>query len=219
MTLAQPPELSDLAQALCAALVLLVPLAAAGLALMNSGLSRSRSAAHAMVAPLCVMAVAMLAYFVCGWSWQSFAGRSSHAFTLAGRQWNWIADEPFFLRGLTLDGSPASLAAWLQMFSVALAAIIPLGAGSERWRLGASCASAALLAGWTYPLFAHWVWGGGWLAQLGFLDAGGAGAVQAVGGLTALSIACILGPRQGKFDAGGTPAAFPGHNAVLVLFA
>jgi len=218
MTLAQPPVLSDLAQALCAALVLLVPLAGAGLALMNSGLGRSRSAAHAMLAPIAVTAVAVLVYCVCGWSWQSFPGRPAHAFELAGKSWNWIAAEPFFLRGLALDSSPAALAAWLQMFSVALAATIPLGAGSERWRLGASCASTAILAGWTYPLFAHWVWGG-WLAQLGLLDAGGAGTVQAVGGLTALAIAWILGPRQGKYDSGGMPAAYPGHNAVLVLFA
>jgi Amt family ammonium transporter len=171
-----------------------------------------------MLAPLCVMAAAMLVYFVCGWSWQSFPGRPAHAIGVAGKSWNWIAAEPFFLRGLPLDGSPAALAAWLQMFSVALAALIPLGAGSERWRLGASCASTAILAGWTYPLFAHWVWGGGWLAQLGFLDAGGASTVQVVGGITALAVARMLGPRHGKYDAEGMPAAFPGHNAVLVLF-
>ena len=226
MTQAQAPELSDMAQALCGALVLLVPLAGAGLALMNAGLGRSRSAAHAMLSSISVIAVAMLVYFVCGWSWQSFPGRPAHAFTLAGKSWSWLGAEPFFFRGLPLDGSRAALAAWLQMFSVALAALIPLGAGSERWRLGASCASTVLLAGWTYPLFAHWVWGGGWLAQLGvnqawgygLLDAGGAGAIQAVGGLTALSIAWILGPRHGKYDAEGMPAAFPGHNAVLVLF-
>jgi ammonium transporter, Amt family len=206
-------------QALCGILVLLVPLACAGLALMNAGLGRSRSAAHAMLGAICVVAVAVLVYAGFGWSWQSFPPRPAHAFTLAGRSWNWIAAEPFFLRGLTLDGGPASLAALLQMFSVALAALIPLGAGSERWRLGASCASTVILAGWTYPLFAHWVWGGGWLAQLGLLDAGGAGTIQAVGGLTALSIAWILGPRRGKYDADGMPAAFPGHNAVLVLFA
>jgi Amt family ammonium transporter len=83
------------------------------------------------------------------------------------------------------------------------------------------------LAGWTYPLFAHWVWSGGWLAQLGvnqgwgygFLDAGGAGTIQVVGGLTALSIARILGSRRGKYAAGGMPSAIPGHNAVLVLLA
>jgi Amt family ammonium transporter len=83
--------------------------------------------------------------------------------------------------------------------------------------LGASCASTALLAGWTFPLFAHWVWGGGWLAQLGFIDSGGAGVIQAVGGLTALSITWILGPRRGKFSPEGMPSALPGHNAVLVL--
>ena len=105
----------------------------------------------------------------------------------------------------------------------ALAAMIPLGAGSDRWRLGASCASTALLAGITYPIFAHWVWGGGWLAQLGALaacgsgalDAGGAGVIQAVGGMTALSITWILGPRHGKYEASGM--AIPGHNMPFVL--
>jgi Amt family ammonium transporter len=92
-----------------------------------------------------------------------------------------------------------------------------LGGGADRWRLGASCASTALLAGWTFPLFAHWAWGGGWLAQLGFLDSGGAGVIQVVGGLTALSVTWILGPRRGKFNPDGMPSALPGHNAVLVL--
>jgi len=227
MTQAPAPVLSEIAQALCAALTLMVPLAGAGLALTHAGLGRSRSAAHAMLGSVCVIAVAMLAYFVCGWSWQGFPGGPARVFTAAGKAWNWIGAEPFFLRGLPLDGSRAALTAWLQMFSVGIAALIPLGAGNDRWRLGASCASTALLAGWTYPLFAHWVWGGGWLAQLGlnqgwgygFLDAGGAGVIQAVGGLTALSIAWMLGPRRGKYAADGTPAAIPGHNAVLVLFA
>ena len=227
MMQAQVPVLSDMAQALCAVLILQIPLAAAGLALIHTGLGRSRSAAHAMMGSVCVVGVAVLSYFVCGWSWQCFAGGPAHAFTVAGKTWNWIGAGPFFLRGLRQDGSRAALAAWLGMFSVGIAALIPLGAGNDRWRLGASCASTALLAGWTYPLFAHWVWGGGWLAQLGvnagwgygFLDAGGAGAIQAVGGLTALSIAWILGPRHGKYAADGMPSAIPGHNAVLVLFA
>jgi Amt family ammonium transporter len=208
-----------MSQAICGALVLLVPLAGAGLALMNAGLGRSRSAAHAMLAAISVTAVAVLVYFVCGWSWQSFPGRPAHTLALGGTQWSWLGADPFFLRGLPLDGSRVSLAAWLQLFSVALAAVIPLGAGSERWRLAACCASTTILAGWVYPLFGHWIWGGGWLAQLGALDAGGAGAIQAVGGLTALSIAWILGPRHGKYAAEGMPAAFPGHNAVVVLFA
>ena len=101
-----------------------------------------------------------------------------------------------------------------------------MGSGTDRWRLSAACASSALLAGFTYPIFAHWVWGGGWLSQLGanyglghgFLDVGGAGTVQAVGGLTALSIAWILGPRRGKYAPDGMPTALPGHNAVFILF-
>jgi len=219
------PALSEAGAALCIFLILLVPLAGAGLSLINTGLGRSRSAAHSMLASLCVVAVAALVYFACGFSWQGYLGRPAHVVTLAGKGWSWIAAEPFFFRGLKLDGSPDALAAWLQMLSVGLAALIPLGSGADRWRLPACCASTALLAGCTYPLFAHWVWGGGWLAQLGalnglgrgFLDAGGSGSIQAVGGLTALSIAWILGPRRGKYSREGIPTAIPGHNAVLVL--
>lgn len=219
--------LSESAVTLCIFFIFLVPLAGAGLALINTGLGRSRSAAHTMVASLLIVAVAAVVYVICGYSWQGFAGRPAYGFMAGGKPWNWIAAEPFFMRGLELDASPASMAAWLQVLSVGVAAMIPLGSGSDRWRLGAACASTALLAGWTYPLFAHWAWGGGWLAQLGinyglgrgFLDAGGSGSIQAVGGLTALTVVWIIGPRRGKYALGGMPAAIPGHNAVLVLFA
>jgi Amt family ammonium transporter len=217
---------SDLAAAICTLLIFLVPMAGAGLALMNVGLGRARSAAHTMLAALCIFAVAAIAYLVFGFAWQSFPGRPAHSLYLGGKAWNWIAAEPFFLRGLHLDGSPASLAACLQIFSAGVAAMISLGSGAERWRLRALCISTAVFAGWTYPLFAHWVWGGGWLAQLGtnyglghgFLDAGGSSTLHAAGGLTALAVTWILGPRSGKFAADRMPAAIPGHNAVLVVF-
>lgn len=226
MTLLTVPALSDSAVVFCVLLIFLVPLAGAGLALINTGLGRSRSAAHLMMTSLCVMAAAALAYWVCGFAWQGFADRPAHVITVAGRGWNWLAAEPFFLRGLALDGSPASLGAWFGLLSAGLAGLIPLGSGADRWRLGAACTSTVLLAGLTYPLFAHWIWGGGWLAQLGVnyglghgvVDAGGSGTIQAVGGLTALSLAWILGPRRGKYGHDGMPAAIPGHNAVLVLF-
>ena len=166
MTALSVPALSETGMALCILCILcilLVPFAGAGLAFVNTGLGRSRSAAHSMLGALCVMAVAALVYVICGFAWQGFIGRPAHVFTVAGKEWNWIAAEPLFLRGLPLDGSPASLAAWLQMLSVGLAALIPMGAGADRWRLRACCLSTALLAGLTYPLFAHWVWGGvGW---------------------------------------------------------
>ena len=226
MTSLTVPTFSDTSTALCFGLILLVPLAGAGLSLINTGLGRSRSAAHSMMTSLVVIAIAAVAYFVCGFSWQGSVGRPAHFLTIGHTGWNWIAAEPFFMLGLALDGSPASLAVLLQLFSVGLAALIPLGAGAERWRLGAISTSTALLAGWTYPLFAHWVWGGGWLAQLGtnyglgrgFVDAGGSSTIQVVGGVTALSIAWILGPRRGKYSAQGMPAAIPAHNTVFVIF-
>lgn len=200
--------LSEIAAAVCAALILLAPLAIAGLALMNAGLGRSRSAAHAMLGSVAVTAVAALVYVVFGYCWQGPPGRS----------WSWIGAFPPLMHGLPSYGIRGVLAAWMQIFGVAMAAIIPLGAGNDRWRLSASCVSTVMLAGWTYPLFAHWAYSG-WLRNLGYVDAGGAGAIQAVGGLTALSVAVILGPRRGKYAAGGMPAAIPGHNMVLVLFA
>ncbi|MBZ5694131.1 MAG: ammonium transporter [Acidobacteriia bacterium] len=220
------PALTDTAAALCVVLIFLVPCAGAGLALINAGLGRSRSAAHLMMSSLCVVAIAATVYFVCGFAWQGFVGGPSHSVSFSGKSWDWIAAGPLFLRHQVFEGSPASLAALLGMFSVGLAAMIPLGSGADRWRLGACCASTAVLAGWTYPLFAHWVWGGGWLAQLGtnyglgqgFVDTGGASTIQAVGGLTALSIAWILGARRGKYTHDGMPSAIPGHNGVFVLF-
>lgn len=209
----------------CLILILLVPLANIGLALVNTGLGRARSAAHAMLAALSVTAVAALAYVIVGFTWQGAAGHPDHTVVLAGKSWGWIAAQPFFLRGVRLNPSAEGLVILLQMFSVGLASLIPLSSGADRWRLGAICASTVLLAGFTYPLFAHWVWGGGWLAQLGanrglgrgFIDGGGSATIQVVGGLTALSITWILGPRRGKFSAEGMPAALPGHNAVLAL--
>jgi ammonium transporter, Amt family len=212
--------------ALCLVSILLVPLAIAGVALLNNGLGKSRSAAHAMLASLCVVSVSALVYTVAGFSWEGFAGCASHVATIGGKPWDWIAAQPFFLRGLQLNGSPASLSLVLQMFAVAIAAMIPLSAAADRWRLGAICASTAVLAGWTYPLFAHWVWGGGWLAQLGkiyglgngFLDTGGASTIHVVGGLTGLAVVWILGPRKGKYSPDGMPIGIPGHNLTNVGF-
>jgi Amt family ammonium transporter len=223
--LVAPPSLSEASATLCVVLILLVPLASTGLVLINTGLARSRSAAHVMLASLCVFAVAAIVYVMVGFSWQGAPGRPAHVLIISGKAWNWIAAEPFFLRGLRLDLSSASLVLLLQMFSVGLAAMIPLGAGAERWKLGASCISTIFLAGWTYPLFAHWVWSEGWLSQLGslyglgqgFVDGGGAATIQVMGGLSALSMAWILGPRRGKYASEGGPSAIPAHNVVQVL--
>ena len=77
--MAQPsPWISEITIALCLVSILLVPLAVAGLALINNGLGKSRSAAHAMLASLCVIAVAAIVYVAIGFSWEGFAGRAAH---------------------------------------------------------------------------------------------------------------------------------------------
>ncbi|HEY5211664.1 MAG TPA: hypothetical protein VIJ38_01430 [Acidobacteriaceae bacterium] len=213
--------------AVCLLCILLVPFATAGLALIHQGLGRSRSAAHAMLATLCAVAATAIVFVLIGSAWAGYTSGLAHTFQFVGKKWDWLGAEPFFaanLRSSLLRSPYPALVLALQMFAVGLASLIPISAGSDRWRLTAICASSALFAGLIFPLFAHWVWGSGWLARLSplfglpaFADTGGAAVLQVVGGLTALSIAWILGPRQGKY-ADDTAAAIPGHNIVLVLF-
>jgi Amt family ammonium transporter len=209
----------------CFLCILLVPLATAGLALIHQGLGRSRSAAQAMLATLCALSVAAIVFVLVGASLAGFAGGASHGVVVQHLRWDWLGAEPLFAHGLrNAAGSYPALVMCLQVFTVGIVALVPVSAGNDRWRLVAVCASSVLMAGLLYPLFSHWVWGGGWLAQLdalvglpAFVDAGGAGVVHVVGGLSALSVAWVLGPRQGKY-AQSMATAIPGHNIVLVLF-
>ena len=217
---------SELTTALCGCLILLIPFAYPGLALMSSGMGRSRSAVHSLIAALAAAAVAAIVYVAIGFAWQGTPATPSYGLAAGGVVWNWIASGRFFFGGLESAGGTGLLTACFGVFACATAAVIPLGAGEERWRLGPMLASTAVLAGGTFPLFAHWVWGGGWLASLGwqsgigrgFVDASGAGVIQVVGGFSALSITWLLGGRRGKFSQDGMPAAIPGHNAVFVTF-
>lgn len=221
-----PHPLSETSAVVCLLCLLLAPCAGAGLALINAGLGRSRNAAHSILSALCAVAVAVIVYAAIGSCWMGNAAHPGHGLTLDGKNWGWLGSEaPLFLK-LNLNSEQEMLVALFGLLGAALAALIPLSSGADRWRLSASCLSAGVMAGLTYPLFAHWAWGGGWLQALGrnygfgqgFLDCGGAAAIQTVGGLTALSIAWILGPRRGKYNAGAMPLAIPGHNAVFVLF-
>jgi Amt family ammonium transporter len=209
--------------------IMLIPFAAAGLGLIHAGLGRSRSAAHAMLATICVLSVTAIVFVVIGFSFTGYSGGSSYSLVTGGIDWNWIGAEKLLARGIDFNASSdqvtVALVFCFHLFAVGLAAIVAIGAGTDRWRLGATCVSSALFAAIVYPLFAHWVWAGGWLAQLGttfglgagFLDAGGSATIQVTGGLTALAIACLLGPRRGKYGSDGMATAIPGHNIVLVL--
>ncbi|HWG18638.1 MAG TPA: hypothetical protein VN678_12295 [Acidobacteriaceae bacterium] len=213
--------------------ILLIPLAAAGLGLIHQGLGRSRSAAHAMLATLCAFAIAAILTVAVGFNFAIGAigtPGAAHTFTAVGAHWDWLGRGAFFAHDIHFDLPDAfSLGLALKLcfliFAAGLAAMPAISAGADRWRLAAVCAATSALALFFFPLFAHWTWGGGWLTQLdanfhlpAFTDVGGAATIQVLGGLLAICIAWITGPRRGKFEANGMPAAIPGHNIVLVLF-
>ncbi|MGA2352699.1 MAG: hypothetical protein ABSF70_19860 [Terracidiphilus sp.] len=221
------PVMTDAEFALCLALLLIAPLAIAGVALINTGLGRCRSAAQSLLGNLAMMAVTAVVFALVGATFTgSLPGGAGHVFTLGGKPWNWLGTGPFLLGGLGAAPGQSQLALIFEMLAVALAAFIPWGSGADRLRLTAGCAIAAVLAAIAFPLLTHWVWGGGWLAQLGvnfslgagFVDAGGAATVHVLGGLSALAVVWIAGARAGKFPKEGLSTALPGHNAVYVLF-
>ncbi len=225
MTLpAQPFSPADFALTL--GLLLLAPLAIAGVALINTGLGRSRSAAQSLLGSLAMISAAVIVFALVGATFADGVAGTGHIFRLAAKPWNWAGTGPFVLGGFDAAPPRAQLAVLFQFLAVALAALIPWGSGADRWRLSAGIASTALLAACVFPLLAHWIWGGGWLAQLGvnfslgsgLLDAGGAATVHSLGGLAALAMVWITGPRKGKFPREGLSTAMPGHNAVYVLF-
>jgi Amt family ammonium transporter len=224
MTPLAPMPFPETSFALTLILLLLAPLAIAGLALVNTGLGRSRSAAQSMLGALVVISTALIAFVLVGWA---IAGQGDRDFIfhVAGKSWNLAGSERCFGLGLPSAPPRAQLILLFEVLSAALAALIPWGSGADRLRLPAGAAIAALLGAVSFPLVAHWTWSG-WLAQLGtnfaigrgFVDAGGAGPVHALGGLAALAVIWIAGPRKGKFPREGLSTAMPGHNVVYVLF-
>ena len=224
------PGMSEAAFAFTLVLLFVAPLSIAGVALTNTGLGRSRSAAQSMLGNLAIVAVAAIVFVLLGSDLAGEPGGAGRVFHLAGAGWNWMGATPLLLKSFAAAPGPglnaAQLGVLFEFLAVALAALIPWGTGADRFRLAAGCACAAVLAGIVFPFMAHWAWGGGWLAQLGtsfglgagFLDPGGAACVHAIGGLSALVVVWIAGPRSGKFPKEGFSMAMPGHNAVYVLF-
>ncbi len=227
---AMPLVFTDGTFVLTLVLLLLAPFAIGGVALINVGLGRSRSAAQALLGNLAIFSVAIVVFALIGamltGNPAGTLGGTGHTFQLAGKPWNWIGAGPAFLSGLSASSAQSQLALLFEFLAVAFAAIIPWGSGADRFRFVAGCAVAAVLAGFLFPLLAHWTWAGGWLNQLGinfslgagFLDGGGAATIHVLGGLSALVVIWITGARRGKFPKNGFATAMPGHNAVYILF-
>lgn len=203
-------------------LLLLAPLAMAGVALVNAGLGRSRSAAQSFLGSISIVAISLIAFALLG---SCFAAPGGAVLMAAGKPWNWIGlGSPLFGR-FGAQSFEVQLGIIFQCFGAAFAGLIPWGAGAERLRLWAGCIVAVVLSVVLFPLAAHWVWAG-WLGQLGanfgmgagFLDAAGAGTVHVVGGACALSVIWVAGARKGKFPREGLATAMPGHSVAYVVF-
>ena len=121
-----------------------------------------------------------------------------------------------FVRGdysaILPDGVPFFAFFIFQTVFCATAATIVSGAMAERTKFISYCIYSLMISALVYPISGHWIWGGGWLSQLGFHDFAGSTAVHMVGGVASLIGAKILGPRIGKYDKDGKPRAILGHN-------
>lgn len=223
MTALAPMPFPETSFALTLGFLLVAPLAIAGVALINTGLGRSRSAMQSMLGSLVVIATAVIAFALAGSAFAAGTG-GDHVFHVAGKPWNWAGAGHWFLSGFSAAPATAQLQFLFELLSVVLVVLIPWGSGADRLRLPAGAAIAAVLGAILFPLVAHWTWSG-WLAQLGgnfglgagFLDGGGAAPIHALGGLSALAMVWIAGPRKGKFPREGLSTAMPGHNVVYVL--
>ncbi len=203
--------------AVTAMLEALIPCALTGIALINAGLTRSRAVAHVLFSSLFAIVIAGLAYISIGFIWQSAPCLSSHVFTIGQFRWNVLGAGPFFLHGIDAGSAYLWLLAFFGIAATGLCALIPIGAASERWPLGPALLASAVVGSFLFPIYAHWSWPEGWMNQFGLKDLGGSGFIHAVGGLWALTVIWLAGPRRGKYSPAGMPTATPGHNAAYIL--
>jgi Amt family ammonium transporter len=126
-----------------------------------------------------------------------------------------IGTPDFFIQGDYSSTFPSAAFVIFQTVFCATAATIVSGAMAERTKFSSYCLYSLIISAVIYPISGHWIWGGGWLSQLGFHDFAGSTAVHMVGGVAALVGAKILGPRIGKYSKSGKSRAIPGHNLTV----
>lgn len=194
--------LSTLFALVCGVLVMFM---AAGFAMLEAGMVRSKSVAVICAKNIALYALAGVAFYLIGY--QLMYG--STTLGLIGEWRIWGADDAAALSG-DLSAGQASGASWFfQMVFVATAASVVSGALAERVRFWSFSIFVVALTAVVYPLVGHWTWGGGWLAELGFVDFAGSTIVHSVGGCAALIGAILLGARRGRFDDAGNTKAMP----------
>ncbi|HEY4012022.1 MAG TPA: ammonium transporter [Polyangiaceae bacterium] len=216
----------------------------AGFALVETGLIRAKNAAHTMSMNFAVYALGMFGFFVCGFAFlcgglngTAIGGPASlggtptlHSmFTVGGAVngdsgWGLLGTTGFFLTGNGYDAAAIVLFLFMMVFMDTTATIVT-GACAERWTFKSFCIFSVLVGGVIYPIFGCWVWGGGWLAQLGYraglghgaVDYAGSGVVHLQGGALALITAWMIGPRIGKYGKDGKINPVAPHHIPMVM--
>jgi Amt family ammonium transporter len=209
----------------------------AGFAAVETGLCRAKNANHTFMMNFMVYGWGLFAFWVMGFAIQQggSAGNTNlgglsplnHEVVvnfIGGKPWGLFGAKGFFLSGSAYDVGIMVMFLF-QMVFMDTATTIVTGAAAERWKFLAFSISTFFLGAITYPLYGNWAWGGGWTSQLGanyglghgYCDFAGSGVVHAVGGMTALAVSMILGPRIGKYDRNGKANPMPGHDITMVL--
>lgn len=180
----------------------------AGFAMVETGFTRAKNAGNIIMKNTMDFAVGSIMYWAVGFGLM-FGASSNFFFGTSG----------FFLSEVTSESLGVSVSPYafllFQTVFAATAATIVSGAMAERTRFSAYLLYSVVISAFIYPVVGHWVWGGGWLSEKGFVDFAGSSVVHSVGGWAALAGASLLGPRMGKFDAEGKARAIPGHSLTL----
>ncbi|MGF1656295.1 MAG: ammonium transporter [Verrucomicrobiales bacterium] len=214
----------------------------AGFAMVETGFTRAKNVAHTMAMNFMVYALGMLGFWISGFAIQ-FGGmgdpnsvnaisslgedapellNSMLGIDVGGNYFGLMGQKGFFLHGEFLVGSVFTLFLFQMVFMDA-AATIPTGAMAERWKFGAFMIASFCVGAFIYPIYACWVWGGGWLAALGqtfglghgHVDFAGSSVVHLTGGVLGFVGAAMLGPRYGKYNFDKTANPIPAHNLAM----
>lgn len=178
----------------------------AGFAMVETGLTRAKNAGNIVMKNLMDFSIGTPIFWLLGFGLMFGAG-------------NFIGHFDPTIAGAYTDILPEGVPKWafviFQTVFCATAATIVSGAMAERTKFSSYCIYSAVISAVIYPISGHWIWGGGWLSQLGFHDFAGSTAVHMVGGVAALIGAKMLGPRIGKYSKSGKSKAILGHSLTL----
>ena len=188
---------------------------AAGFAMLEAGLVRSKNVTMQLMKNISLFGIAAIMYYLVGfglmypgeWLVEGYLGP---IFAVTSLEPVGVAPD-----GVALDYASAGSDFFFQLMFCATTASIVSGALAERLKLWPFLVFVVLLTGFIYPIEASWQWGGGWLSEMGFSDFAGSTLVHAAGGFAALAGAIVLGPRIGKYGKDGRVNPIPGSNLAL----